>query len=110
MGYKKLIVGDDVYLWNEGQGKLVKKLRDGGWDGRGRRAIGEGMGGKEDEILRVVVWNVRGLKGRESEVGQCVEGCDVVGLVETWTEARDWEEIKKKLPRGFRWRLEVAVR
>ena len=27
MGYKKLIVGDDVYLWNEGQGKLVKKTK-----------------------------------------------------------------------------------
>ena len=60
--------------------------------------------------MRVLVWNVRGLRGKEREVGKCVEGCDVVGLVETWTEADDWEAVKRKLPGGFEWRVEVAVR
>jgi len=35
---------------------------------------------------------------------------DVMVLMKTWMEKNNWERIKDKLPRGYKWRVQAARR
>lgn len=48
----------------------------------------------ENEQIRIVFWNVAGIKNKENEFWKYLGEFDVVGLVETWVEekaGKDWK-------------------
>lgn len=49
-----------------------------------------------------------GLKGKDEDFWRRIKKWDVVGLVETWVEAKDWGKWKEKMPRGFKWVMQGA--
>ena len=58
----------------------------------------------------MVFWNVAGIKKKEKEFWEYIETFDIVGLTETWIEQNEWERVKGKLPSGFRWEIQGAIR
>jgi len=50
----------------------------------------------------VVFWNVAGLKGKDKSFWWELKGWDVVILMETWVDRKDWEGVVGKLPKNFR--------
>jgi hypothetical protein len=55
----------------------------------------------ENEQIRIVFWNVAGIKNKEDEFWKYLGEFDVVGLVETWVEAKGWERLERRMPREF---------
>jgi hypothetical protein len=53
----------------------------------------------ENEQIRIVFWNVAGIKNKENEFWKYLGEFDVVGMVETWVEEKGWEKLKKRMPR-----------
>ncbi|CAK9820147.1 hypothetical protein ANTQUA_LOCUS10489, partial [Anthophora quadrimaculata] len=39
-----------------------------------------------------------------------IEGFDFMGLVETWVEDKMWEKLIKRLPSGYKWKLQATKR
>ncbi|KOC64957.1 hypothetical protein WH47_04546, partial [Habropoda laboriosa] len=39
-----------------------------------------------------------------------VEEFDYVGLIERWVDKENWERIQKRLPKGFVWSSQTALR
>ncbi|KAK0071008.1 hypothetical protein PV325_013679, partial [Microctonus aethiopoides] len=35
---------------------------------------------------------------------------DVIIMMETWVEEKDWEKVKERLPEGYLWRAQPAKR
>jgi exonuclease III len=64
----------------------------------------------ENEQIRIVFWNVAGIKNKENEFWKYLGEFDVVGLVETWVEEKGWERLEKRMPREFEWKCQYAVR
>lgn len=94
--------------------------REKGMRGEGKEEeLGEG-GRKKEETksdrrrkgnnLRITFWNMAGLKKKEEEFWRGLEEWDVVVLIETWIEEGIWKKIRKKLPRGYKWRMQAARR
>jgi hypothetical protein len=54
----------------------------------------------ESEQIRIVFWNVAGIKNKEDEFWKYLGEFDVVGLVETWVDEKAWERLERKMPRG----------
>lgn len=46
-------------------------------DGKGRE------GGKKKEGVKVIFWNVAGIKNKDEDFWEFLEGYDVIGLIET---------------------------
>lgn len=40
-------------------------------------------------------WNVAGVKNKCTEVWSFLKQCDIIGLVETWVDEKEWDRIKK---------------
>ena len=77
---------------------------------RKKRSREEGRkkkGGKRrgDEIR---VWNEAGIKGKREDFWEKVKKWDVVRLVETWVEGKEWERMRKKLPVEYSWKIQEA--
>ena len=67
------------------------------------------MEGREREReLKIGFWNVAVLSGKNEDFWKRFEEWDVVGIVETWIEQKDWEKIKRKMPRGYIWKIQSA--
>jgi hypothetical protein len=64
----------------------------------------------ENEQIRIVFWNVAGIKNKEDEFWKYLGEFDVVGLVETWVEENAWERLERKMPREFEWKCQYAER
>jgi hypothetical protein len=64
----------------------------------------------ENEQIRIVFWNVAGIKNKENEFWKYLGEFDVVGLVETWVEEKGWERLEKRMPREFEWKCQYAER
>jgi len=64
----------------------------------------------ERKRVRGVVWNVAGLKRKETDFWEFLKGFEIIGLTETWIEKNDWEKLKEKMPEGWKWRCQPASR
>jgi exonuclease III len=64
----------------------------------------------ENEQIRIVFWNVAGIKTKEDEFWKYLGEFDVVGLVETWVEEKGWERLERRMPREFEWKCQYADR
>jgi exonuclease III len=64
----------------------------------------------ENEQIRIVFWNVAGIKNKENEFWKYLGEFDVVGMVETWVEEKGWEKLKKRMPREFERKCQYAER
>jgi hypothetical protein len=64
----------------------------------------------ENEQIRIVFWNVAGIKNKEDEFWKYLGEFDVVGLVETWVEAKGWERLERRMPREFVGKCQYAER
>lgn len=53
-------------------------------------------------------WNVTGERGKGQDFWERIKEWDVVGLVETWLEEKDWESFKRKIPAEFDWEIQGA--
>ena len=60
--------------------------------------------GGEKEV-KMVFWNVAGIKKKDKEFWQYIETFDIVGLTATRIEQKEWERVKGKLLRGLRWEI-----
>ena len=58
--------------------------------------------------MRVAFWNVTGLLSKDEGFWEEVKKWDVVMLSETWIDEEDWKKVKRKLPKGYKWRLQEA--
>lgn len=83
-------------------------------DGKGamrRRSSSEGKKrGEEKETLKVIFWNVAGIKNKDEEFWQFIRSFEVVSLAETWIEKKEWEKLKGKMPSEFNWECQPAKR
>ncbi|KAJ3646967.1 hypothetical protein Zmor_024522 [Zophobas morio] len=94
VGYKKLEVGDKMYTWNENKGKLEDKfLKSSHRTNKDFRfknvdfVHNRGMGKKNGEDkrgLKLLFWNIAGLKKKDNLFWDYVKNFDFVGLTETW--------------------------
>ncbi|KAJ3628659.1 hypothetical protein MTP99_015955 [Tenebrio molitor] len=64
----------------------------------------------ENEQMRIVFWNVAGIKNKENEFWKYLGEFDVVGLVETWVEGKGWQRLERRMPREFEWKCQYAER
>lgn len=74
--------------------------------------------GKEEEgketvqgrNVKILFWNIAGITRKEKDFYDYLKEYDVIGLVETWLEEKDWGKIRKFLPAGWKWKFAPALR
>ncbi|XP_066590571.1 trichohyalin-like [Prorops nasuta] len=131
VGYMKLWIEKEEWRWNEEEGKrsgakrIEREVRDekeskeGENEGErkekkveGRREKGRGglRGGKEGKGVKIAFWNVSGVANKDKEFWQKVGKWEVVCLVETWAEEKDWRRIERRVPSGYNWWAQWAER
>lgn len=49
-----------------------------------------------------------GIRGKDEEFWERSKMWDVIDLVETWLEVKDWEKMKRKIPMELNWTLQRA--
>ncbi|XP_071580245.1 uncharacterized protein [Temnothorax nylanderi] len=85
----------------------------------GRSDRGEAEGYKEgeerddrrgEETWKVAFWNVADITNKDKDFWEGIEEWDVVVMMEIWMDEKGWEKMKEKLPRGYRWRVQIATR
>lgn len=67
------------------------------------------VGVRRNEI-KGIFWNVAGVKNKRTEFWKYIEEFDIVGLMETWVDEKEWGNMKQKLPSGWKWRYQEAKR
>jgi hypothetical protein len=96
---------------NEGEGEKCKTQRKRRSKVKKRGLGKEGMkGGSMGEEIKVMFWNVAGLRSKDEEFWEFVKEYEVVGLIETWVEEKEWERWKGRMPEGWRWKCQGARR
>lgn len=55
--------------------------------------------------LKFTFWNVAGLKNKDRDVWNFIEGCDFISLVETWIVEKDISYIEKNLAKDWIWKF-----
>ncbi|XP_024890816.1 golgin subfamily A member 6-like protein 1 [Temnothorax curvispinosus] len=65
---------------------------------------------REEEMWKVAFWNVAGIANKDKEFWEAVKEWDVVIMMETWLYERGWEKMKEKIPREYKWRVQIATR
>lgn len=68
---------------------------------RGRSIEPNESGGKGG--IRIVFWNVAGIRNKDTEFWEFLKQYDVIGLTETWIEEKDWNAMKNRLPLEWSW-------
>lgn len=98
--------------------KCVRKRKEKECRGSRRLQGGKGVEGAErgregmvvseegKRVIRVAFWNVPGLENKNVDFWKKIARWDVV--VEMWIEKKGWEQIKHRLPRGYRWSMQLA--
>ncbi|XP_024878641.1 trichohyalin-like [Temnothorax curvispinosus] len=81
-------------------------------EGQEKRYIGEEErnDGESEETWKVAFWNVAGLSNKDKDFWEGIKEWDVIVMMETWTDEKGWEKVKEKLPREYRWRVQIAAR
>jgi len=57
-----------------------------------------------------VFWNVAGITNKDKEFWKGIKEWDVIIMMETWLDKKGWEKIKKRMPKEFSWRVQLATR
>ncbi len=65
---------------------------------------------EEKDRISIIFWNICGLKKKDKDFWDYIRKFEVVGLVETWVEEKNWENTRNKLPKEYRWKSEHAKR
>lgn len=65
--------------------------------------------GKEEKI-KVLFWNIAGLRKKENDFWEYIKKFDVIGMTETWLEEDGWKKLEERMPNEFVWRCQAAVR
>lgn len=95
---------------NIGGGRIdLEGVSNRRWDSEEGEREGKEMK-KMDRELSITFWNVAGLGNKDREFWKRLEGWDVMVLMETWIEEKKWDKIKSKLPVGYEWSMQAAVR
>lgn len=55
-------------------------------------------------------WNVVGVGGKDREFWKEMTEWDIIVMTETWLEKRGWERLRGRMPRGYRWEVQLASR
>jgi len=53
---------------------------------------------------------VAGLKNKDRKFWNNLEEWEVLVLMETWIERKEWEGIRDRLPTGYDWKVQGAER
>ncbi|CAD6222085.1 GSCOCG00011712001-RA-CDS, partial [Cotesia congregata] len=53
--------------------------------------------------IRLIFWNVAGIRNKDKEFWEFLERFDVIRLTETWVEEKDWDVMKNRLPPEWSW-------
>jgi len=77
--------------------------------GGGERKAVE-MRREKKEGLKIGFWNVAGVKGKDEEFWGKIKEWDVIGMMETWIEEKDWEKWEGKVPKEYKWTIQGAVK
>jgi len=88
------------------EGRKEKKSKgrgEGRWEGRRKEK-------EKEEGWKVGFWNVAGVKGKGESFWREVREWDMVVMMETWVEEKNWEKMKDRLPKEYRWGKQVAKR
>lgn len=78
-----------------------------GEEGRGR---GEERGKEGKGVFKIRFWNVAGLGNKDKEFWDGLREWDVVVLSETWVHKKGWERVKNRLPKGYIWEAQWAIK
>ena len=65
---------------------------------------------KKKDDIKILFWNIAGLKNKLNEINTFIKSFDIIGLIETWVEQKNWENVKKYLPAGWKWKYFPASR
>lgn len=61
-----------------------------------------------EDRWKIGFWNVAGLANKEKEFWEGIKEWEVVVMIETWVEEKNWEKWKIKLPKGYKWTMQGA--
>jgi len=61
-------------------------------------------------VYKIAFWNVAGLLNKDKEFWRGLEEWDVMCLCETWVDRKKWDNIRYRMPKGFRWKVQWAGR
>ncbi|XP_020297725.1 uncharacterized protein LOC109862177 [Pseudomyrmex gracilis] len=50
-------------------------------------------------------WNVPGLKNKDKDFWEGLRTWDIMILMETWVDKKEWEKFRKFLPGGYKWKV-----
>lgn len=67
-------------------------------------------GGEYGDTGKMVFWNVAGVSNKDKDFWNYIRNFEFVGLTETWVEEKGWERLKSRLPIGFEWKCQYAIR
>ncbi|TGZ52029.1 hypothetical protein DBV15_12118 [Temnothorax longispinosus] len=62
----------------------------------------EGNGRVGEETWRMAFWNVAGIKNKDEDFWEGIKEWDVIVMMETWMDEKEWEKEKEKLPREYK--------
>jgi len=97
------------------EGRRDKEKR-GGEKGRERRRQRKEMEREKEKRaergkdIRIVFWNVAGLKNKDRGFWKELEEWEVLVLIEAWIERKEWEKIKEKLSKEYEWKVQGATK
>ncbi|GLV46113.1 hypothetical protein CBL_07180 [Carabus blaptoides fortunei] len=64
----------------------------------------------ESDTVKMLFWNVVGMKVKDKEFWESIKGLDVNGLTQTWIEKKQWNQIKEKLPNEYTYKSKHTKR
>ncbi|XP_011884026.1 PREDICTED: golgin subfamily A member 6-like protein 22, partial [Vollenhovia emeryi] len=67
-------------------------------------------GGEANEEVKRLAGKMRGLSNKDREFWRDLEKWDAIVMMETWVEEKGWGKVRDRLPEGFIWRMQAAVK
>lgn len=53
---------------------------------------------------------VAGVRNKDKDFWEGLEEWDIVVMIETWIDEKGWEKIRGRLPKGYKWSVQMAKR
>ena len=67
----------------------------------GKEKTGRLNGGNNE--IEILFWNTVGIKNNDRDFWNKMEGYEIINLMETWIEDKDWKGLKIRLSTNFEW-------
>jgi len=55
-------------------------------------------------------WNVAGVRNKDKDFWESLKNWEVIVLSETWLEKKEWERVRGRLPKEYKWGVQGATR